>query len=86
MKAKILVECDLNSEKSTGHVELPVPNELQILSLIVKSTTAMKNGLIIPFGNPAYKKLCNSTTEPKRNNTREKWTTMQRMYRLSFLA
>ena len=24
----ILVECDLNSKESTGHVELTVPNEL----------------------------------------------------------
>ena len=81
----ILVECDLNSEKSTGHVELTVPNEVQILSLIVKSTTAMKNGLIIPLGNPTYKKLCDSTRKPKRSKSREKWITMQRMYRLSFL-
>ena len=82
----ILVKCNVNSEKSTSNVELTVPNEVQILSLIVKSTTAMKNGLIIPLGNPAYKKLCNSTMEPKRNNTREKWTAMQGMYCLSFLA
>ena len=81
----ILAECNLSSEKSMGHVELTVPNEVQILSLIVKSSTAMKNGLIIPLGNPTYKKLCDSTRRPKRSKSREKWITMQRMYRLSFL-
>ena len=81
----ILAECNLSSEKSMGHVELTVPNEVQILSLIVKSSTAMKNGLIIPLGNPTYKKLCDSTRRPKRSKSREKWIIMQRMYRLSFL-
>ena len=81
----ILAECNLSSEKSMGHVELTVPNEVQILSLIVKSSTVMKNGLIIPLGNPTYKKLCDSTRRPKRSKSREKWIIMQRMYRLSFL-
>ena len=81
----IIVDYKLNSEGNAGHIEVTVPNQDQILSVIVKKSFEMKNGLITPLGDTFHGKLCNCTMEPKRMKTFGKWGGMQRMYCLNFL-
>ena len=76
----ISTDCKLAATGDSGHVEITVPNDLQILSVIVKSGTGMKNGLVIPLGSSHHKKLCDCSLEPKRIKTRKKWTAVQSTY------
>jgi hypothetical protein len=80
----ISADCKLAVTGTSGHVEITVPNELEILSVIVKTGTGMKNGIVLPLGNSQFRKLCNCSMEPKRIKTLTNWTAIQSMYFFSF--
>ena len=57
----------------TGHLDIILPDEVDILSLVVYNSSGIKNSILLPLSDARFRKLVDQTSPPTRAETREKW-------------
>ena len=67
------IKPQLNLGEKTAHLDITLPDEVEILSLIVYTSSGIRNSLLLPLSTAPFRKLVNLTTPPKRSKTREDW-------------
>ena len=70
---EIGIKPQLNLGEKTAHLDITLPDEVEILSLIVYTSSGIRNSLLLPLSTAPFRKLVNLTTPPKRSKTREDW-------------
>ena len=70
----------IDETRKFGHLNVTVPDELELISLVIYTTTGIKNSLIVPLGTAQFRKLVDLTEKPKRKKTRESWMKIESMY------
>ena len=63
----------LNLEDKTAHLDITLPDEVDILSLVIYTSSGIRNSLLLPLSTAPFRKLVDLTTTPKRNKTRVDW-------------
>ena len=63
----------LNLEDKTAHLDITLPDEVDILSLVIYTSSGIRNSLLLPLSTAPFRKLVDLTTPPKRSKTREDW-------------
>ena len=67
------IQPKLNLENKTAHVDIKLPDEVEILSLVIYTSSGIKNSILLPLSSAPFRKLVDQTTPPKRKKTREDW-------------
>ena len=73
-------------EDKTGHLDIVLPDEVDILSLVVYNSSGIKNSILLPLGDARFRKLIDQTTSPPiRSKTRKNWTRIRSEYLMKYL-
>lgn len=64
----------------TGHLDIILPDEVDILSLVVYNSSGIKNSILLPLSDARFRKLVDQTSPPARAETREKWDRIRSEY------
>ena len=70
---EVKIKPKLNMEDKTAHLDITVPDEIDILSLVIYTSSGIRNSLLLPLSAAPFWKLVDLTTPPKRSKTREDW-------------
>ena len=70
---EIEIKPRLNLEGKTAHLDITLPDEVDIFSLVIYTSSGIRNSLLLPLSTAPFRKLVDQTTTPKRNKTREGW-------------
>ena len=72
-------------ENKTAHVDIKVPDEVEIFSLVIYTSSGIRNSLLLPLSSAPFKKLVDQSTPPKRNKTRDDWNKIKSAFVQKFL-
>ena len=64
----------------TGHLDIILPDEVDILSLVVYNSSGIKNSILLPLSDARFRKLVDQTSPPTRSKTRENWGRIRSKY------
>ena len=70
---EIKINPRLNMEDKTAHLDITLPDEVDIFSLVIYTSSGIRNSLLLPLSSAPFRKLVDLTTTPKRSKTREDW-------------
>ena len=70
---EIDIKPKLNLEDKTAHLDITLPDEVDIFSLVIYTSSGIRNSLLLPLSTAPFRKLVDLTTAPKRNKTRVDW-------------
>jgi len=70
---EIEIKPRLNMEEKTAHLDITLPDEVDIFSLVIYTSSGIRNSLLLPLSSAPFRKLADLTTTPKRSKTREDW-------------
>ena len=70
---EIEIKPRLNLGDITAHLDITLPDEVDILSLVIYTSSGIRNSLLLPLSTAPFRKLVDLTARPKRGNTPKQW-------------